>query len=352
MEYKSTDKVSLAIIGSGAIAEESYLPAAEKASNVVVSYLVDLDIDRAKELANRFEIPNYTNDYREIFGKVQAAVVATPPSSHSKISVDCLNNGLHVLCEKPLASSIAEARDMVEASKKNHVYLAVGMVRRLNWSAGLLKNLVQKGFIGKISHFDAEEGWEFCWPLRTGHIFQSKNSGVIADTGAHLFDVVLWILGSQEAEVIECRDDNWGGSEANAAVRLAVDTLSGAVSGDVQISFTRKLRNTLRIYGERGFFEAETVGANEILFYLDDENTQPLIIKPQQNIAREKNREFVAQLANFADALLGKSNNYVPAEQVLATMKLIDSCYSKREPMAQQWDKLHLEEYFGGKRFG
>ena len=87
-------------------------------SNAVVSHLVDLDIERAREVAQRFQLSNFVDDYKKIFGKVDAVIVATPPDSHAKISIDCLNHGLHVLCEKPLASSVEQAKDMVEVAKR------------------------------------------------------------------------------------------------------------------------------------------------------------------------------------------------------------------------------------------
>ena len=80
----------------------------------------------------------------EVFEEVDAVVVATPPSSHASISIDCLNHGLHVLCEKPLATSVEEAKEVVAASKRTQAHLAGGMGRRVHWSSQLLKKLIEK----------------------------------------------------------------------------------------------------------------------------------------------------------------------------------------------------------------
>lgn len=346
-------KVRLAIIGSGAIAEEGYLPAAGMVSNTDVTYVIDLDSERAREVANRFQVPRFEMDYHKIFGKVDAVVVATPPGSHAKITIDCLNHGLHVLCEKPLATSVQEAKEMVATSERTSTHLAVGMIRRLSWSSQLLKKLVQTGVLGKIDHFDLEEGWEFNWPLRTGHIFQGSNSrGVIADTGPHLFDLLMWILGSQCARVVNCKDDNWGGIEANALIELAVDTPSQKVMGKIELSFTRVLRNTIKIYGETGCLEASTVGANEVYFYPFGENEEPIILTSQNARPKKKNEDFTIQLQNFADSIINGSKKYVPAEESVKTMILIEECYHSRKPIAQPWEKKHLESFFGGKKNG
>ena len=126
---QSKEKVKFAIVGSGAITEQSYLPVAEMIPNVVVIHLIDLDVERAIDVARNYQISDVISDYREIYGKVDAVIVATPPTSHAKISIDCMNHGLHVLCEKPLASSVVQAREMVETRKRTSMHLAVGMVR-------------------------------------------------------------------------------------------------------------------------------------------------------------------------------------------------------------------------------
>ena len=106
--------IKLGIIGCGAITERGYLPAVRLLSNTVLTHLVDLDLERAASLAKHFGIPSFVDDYRQLYGKVDAVVVATPPNSHAPISIDCLNHGLHVLCEKPLAPSIDEAEQMIK----------------------------------------------------------------------------------------------------------------------------------------------------------------------------------------------------------------------------------------------
>jgi predicted dehydrogenase len=344
------DKVKLALIGCGAVAEQRYLPAADLVPNLALTHVVDLDRERGREVADRFQIPNCVRDYREVFGKVDAVVVATPPRSHVQICIDCLSQGLHVLCEKPLAISAQEVRAMIAASRQTHTHLAVGMVRRLSWSSQLLKRLVQSGMLGDIDRFDVEEGGEFNWPLRTGHIFQGGNSGgVIADAGSHVLDLSLWLLGSQRAQLVRCRDDNRGGVEANAIVELTVERPSGPVSGRVELSFTRTLRNTIKIYGDSGCLEAPTRSGLEVLFYPKGENVDPVVMKWPNARPRKKVDDFAIQLSNFTDSIVGPSKKYVSAHKVLTSISLIEQCHRSRESMVQSWEIKHLESFFEGK---
>ena len=147
---------------------------------------------------------------------------------------------------------------------------------------------------GSIYRFDIEEGWEFSWPLRTGHLFQNENSrGVLADTGSHLFDLLLWILGTQQAQVMSYEDDNRGGIEANALIDLVVEGSSQKSRGRIELSFTRRLRNTMKFFGERGCLEAETVGANEVFFYPPGQSDDPLLLRPKTRNLVKRTRYLV-----------------------------------------------------------
>jgi UDP-N-acetylglucosamine 3-dehydrogenase len=353
MTASSEKEIKLAIIGCGAVVEERYLPAIKLVPNLALTHVVDLDRERAQDVADRFQIPNYADDYHAVFEKVHAAVVATPPKSHARISVDCLSQGLHVLCEKPLATSVEEAQEMIAASQQTHTHLAVGMIRRLSWSSQLLKRLVQSGMLGEICRIDVEEGGKFKWPLRTGHVFQDSSSGgVLTDAGSHVFDLLLWSLGSQRAQLVSYKDDNWGGVEANAIAELAVEWHSRPVPGRVELSFTRGLRNTLRIYGERGYLEAPTLGGPEVFFYPDSESAGPVILKLPNAHPRKRVEEFAIQLSNFADSIVNNSKKYAKADEVLATISIIEQCHRSRERMVQPWEEKHLESFFEGEQNG
>ena len=348
-----SENVRLAIIGCGAVARERYLPAADLVPNLAVTHVVDLDIERARDVAAHFQIPNYVRDYRQVFGQVDAVVVATPPSSHTQISIGCLNQRLPVLCEKPLATSVEEAQEMIAASQQAHTPLAVGMVRRLSWSSQLLRRLIQTDMLGDIHLFDVEEGHEFNWPLCTGHIFQTgKAGGVLTDTGTHLLDLLLWTFGSQHTQLFSYRDDNWGGVEMNAIVELAIEWHAKQVPGKIELSFTRELRNTLRIYGEKGYLEAPVLGGPEVFFYPCDENVYPVVLKPYNAGPRKSVEEFALQLANFADAIRNNSDNYVAADEALPAIAMIEQCHRSRELMAQAWEARHLESFFEAKTSG
>ena len=341
-------KIKMAVIGSGAIAEEGYLPAAQGLHGLEVSHLVDLDAGRVAAAAERFGIAHHLTDYRGLFDAVDAVVVATPPASHAAISKDMLNHGVHVLCEKPLAMTVEEAKSMVDTAARTGIHLSAGLVRRLAWSAQTMHRLIANGVLGIIVGFDVIEGWEFNWPLRTGHLFKNDNArGVIADTGPHLFDLVLWLLGSRQATVDSCRDDNRGGIEANAHIELAVRCGDRDIQGRMELSFTRRLRNTIKIFGETGCLEASTVGASKLNFYPAGDSGRPIVMTPEGDTPIGKHDGFKQLLQDFVVSFEGSQRRDVPAEEAIAVMEIIEACYQVRRPEVHSWERLHLEHVFG-----
>ncbi len=343
-------KVRLGIIGAGAITEESYLPAAKLISHLEITHIVDLDQMRAKQVATDFQVPIATSDYHELFGKVDGVVVATPPSSHARISMDFMNAAISVLCEKPIALTLAEASEMVGTGKTTNTHLAVAMNRRLSRSAKILKQLINDDLLGDITHFEAAEGYEYNWPLRTGHVFLNPNHrGIISDIGPHLFDLLFWLFNRSPARVKKCEDDNWGGIEANAVVDLEFENAHRTIRGQVEFSWTRMLHNTIRIYGENGMLEASIIGGQKVNYYPKGDVKKGLTVQETDDNPPMANNEFVQQLINFTDSITQNQVKYVPAEQALAPMILIEDCYKLRKINPQPWEKKWLESFFRKK---
>lgn len=109
--------------------------------------VVDIDQHRRTEIATRFGVPHYGH-WQELLSQVEAVSVAVPTSNHHEVVKACLSAGVHVLVEKPLASSLEEGRDMVQLANQKGVILQVGHVERFNPVRDLVHNIIQSpGFI-------------------------------------------------------------------------------------------------------------------------------------------------------------------------------------------------------------
>jgi predicted dehydrogenase len=335
-----TETLKLAVIGAGAVVEMRYLPAAARTENVEVTHVVDLDMGHARSTADAFGIPAAASDYRDVLEAVDAVVVATPPSSHASIAIDALDRGVHVLCEKPLTADAGSARELVRAAERSDALLSVAMVRRVGTAVATLRRFMNRGLLGRIQSVEAEEGGEFNWPLRTGHIFESPSQGgVLRDTGTHLIDLVLWVTSGCRPRLVSYEDDSWGGAEANARATFDFDVGEESVAASVEVSFTRGLANRLRVVGEGGILESTTSGGVQAVFVPADSDV-PIALQPEGAVAGSRTDDFIRQLEAFATAVRAGGPAPVPAAQALETVELIESCYSGRSPTVRRWQAL------------
>lgn len=343
----SIRKFNLGIIGCGAMAKERYLPASKLVSNLEVTYVVDVNKERAKDIARQFQISNYTNDYHETFGKIDAAVVATPPNLHAQITIDCLTHGVHVLCEKPMATSLKDAREMVRVSQESGTHLAIGMNRRLNFIFQLAKHLIKSGFLGKLERFEAEEGYEFNWPLQSLHLFKREEAGggVLEGTGPHLLDLLFW-LKDKDVGVISYEDDNFGGVEANAQIKLKIKHNDNEIPGTVKLSLTRNLKNVIRIFGERGCIDVPSAGGECIYFYPKSNLKLRTEMRLSHIRTRGRVEEFAEQLSRFMDSILSGKIKYTPGKEAIPVIGCIEECYKMRKQVFQPWEIKNSEPTF------
>ena len=117
----------LAIIGAGLISESSHVPAALASMDISLDAIVDPVTARATALARKFGVnPTIAADIGAIAGKVDGAVIATPNHTHKDIALRCIDAGVPVLIEKPLASSYADGLAILEAAERRRVTVAVG----------------------------------------------------------------------------------------------------------------------------------------------------------------------------------------------------------------------------------
>jgi predicted dehydrogenase len=341
MTKPNTSKVRLAVVGCGAVAQIHHLPAIVASDRVEAAVLVDADEKRARALAGRFGVPEVTTDFTVLPGKVEAAVVALPNSLHAPVSIELLRRGVHVLVEKPMAMSVRECDAMIDAARAGRAVLAVGLDFRFFDASLLVRNLLRDGLLGEIRRFDLRQGVVPRWPFATDFLLKKEmaGGGVLADFGVHVLDLLLWWLG--ELSVVEYRDDALGGVESDCEMVLA---RSGAadvsnVTGTVEISRTRNLRNTCIFEGERATLEAG--------IWDSDPEIRLSIADREVALAGHARRAgggglnfadvFVRQIDDFARAIRLRREPLVSGAEGRRSQALIEACYERRQPLVHPW---------------
>jgi predicted dehydrogenase len=339
MTKPNTSKVRVAVVGCGAVAQIHHLPAIAASDQVEAAVLVDADEKRARALAQRFGVAEVATDVRGLPGRVEAAVVALPNSLHAPVAVELLRQGVHVLVEKPMAMNVRECDEMIAAAAAGRMVLAVGLDFRFFDSSLLVRNLLRDGLLGPLRSFDLRQGVIPRWPFATDFLLKKEmaGGGVLADFGVHVLDLLLWWLGDWTA--VDYRDDALGGVESDCEMRLTLGPGGSEVSGTVEISRTRNLRNTVVFEGERATLEAGIWDSDpEIRLSIADREVA-LAGRARREVGSGLNFAdvFVRQIDDFAGAIRGRREPFVSGTEGRRSLALIEACYERRHPLELPW---------------
>lgn len=161
--------------------------------------------EKVKAFADQWNFASYETDWRKLIARddIDAVDVCTPNDSHAEISIAAAEAGKMVLCEKPLARTIAEGQKMVDAAEKAGVQTTVWYNYRRIPAVTLAKNIIDSGKLGKIFHYrgnflqdwtinaDLPQGGEGLWRMDSN----AAGSGVTGDLLAHCIDSAMWLNG-------------------------------------------------------------------------------------------------------------------------------------------------------------
>jgi len=189
----------IAIIGCGAIGN-THADAYTGCEDAELIYAVDILPEKAKAFAEKYQIPNVETDYHQMLKDpdIDAVSVCLPNHLHCSVTIDVLQAGKHVLCEKPIALNLEEAVSMKNEAEKQNLQCAIGVVNRFNDNVNAIKNLITNGDLGKVYHVNLVFQSYRSIPGLGGWFTNKKESGggVMIDWGVHFLDLALYCLGS------------------------------------------------------------------------------------------------------------------------------------------------------------
>ncbi|MBP5156036.1 MAG: Gfo/Idh/MocA family oxidoreductase [Clostridia bacterium] len=197
-----SNKLRLGIIGCGGIANGKHLPSLKAFKNdVELVYFCDIIRERAEKAAKEYGTPDakVCEDYKELLAdkSIDVVYVLTPNRSHSIITVDALEAGKHVMCEKPMAINAAEAKKMVDAAKRTGKKLTIGYQNRNRPDSLYVKQEADNGTFGEIYFAKAIALRRRAVP--TWGVFMNEyeqGGGPLIDIGTHALDLTLWCMNN------------------------------------------------------------------------------------------------------------------------------------------------------------
>jgi predicted dehydrogenase len=246
------EAIRVGVVGTG-FGARVHLPALAEVAGVKITALCSVDSARAAEAARERDIPLVFEDYQQMLasGEVDAVTLAVPPYLHHPMAVAACEEGVHVLCEKPLAMSAAEARDLENLVRDSGVCHGVAFHRRYEPARQRMKQLVEQGFIGDLhsasvivyrSALNARAGRSNGWMMK-----QELGGGVLSTIASHYVDELRWWFGEVHAAtglthtaVQEQADSGFGEqleADADDNTAFVMRFATGAI-GSVTISYT------------------------------------------------------------------------------------------------------------------
>lgn len=187
--------INLGIIGAGIIAH-NHVEAAINTPGVKLLCIADIVSQKAESLAEKYNIKPYTN-YREMLDNesLDAVIITLPVFLHCESVVEAANRGLHILVEKPMASTVEECNLMISEAKKNNVKLMVGHIQRYISSNMRAFEMIQEGTLGQLIMINEKRYSNYfndkrpAWCLKK----ETAGGGVIMNLGAHSIDKALYM---------------------------------------------------------------------------------------------------------------------------------------------------------------
>ncbi|WP_458121893.1 Gfo/Idh/MocA family protein [Paenibacillus sp. Z6-24] len=218
----SDQVLRIGIVGCGGIAQNKHLPSLSKQPLASLVAFCDIVEERASEAAEQYgtEDAKVYTDYKQLLEDqtIDVIHVCTPNDSHAVITVDALESGKHVMCEKPMAKSTAEARTMVEAARRTGKKLSIAYQNRFRDDSLYLKQMVEEGDLGDVYFGKALALRRRAVP--TWGVFldeEKQGGGPLIDIGTHALDLTLWLMDNYKPKSVMGTTFHKLGSRKNAA---------------------------------------------------------------------------------------------------------------------------------------
>lgn len=243
-----TRKLKVGIVGCGKIATEVHLPILTQIPGVELSAAVDVSLGLAKNAAKRYGIKKYLSNYSEILDSdLDVLDICTPPALHAQIAFDAVRSGHHVMVEKPLAFTYADAKKIVDAAEQKKVKLSAIQNYRFLSSAKKLKSLVEEGCMGKLlgSHMT----FHMCGVPSSSYLRDpALSGGILFETAVHQIDLFNWFVGGV-TDVLAVGSDPFGSYGFLTHVVVLLKTQS-KVFGYLDVSYLGgDGENKMRLFG-------------------------------------------------------------------------------------------------------
>lgn len=314
--------LNYAVVGLGHIAQVAVLPAFRTSKNSKLVALVSGDATKRKKLSKRYGVKStYTYEQFEeclMNDDIDAVYIALPNRLHKEYAIRCAEAGKHILCEKPLAVTVADAKEVIRAAERNNVKLMTAY--RLHFDPTNLNaiSLVHSGKIGEPRYFTSEFGHQ----VKEDNIRAEPEEGgtPLHDLGIYCINAARYIMKDEPTEVFAMAANPTGrlpkiDQTVTAVLRFPRDRVASFIC-----SFASAEVDSFRVIGDRGDLCVENA------YEYADEFTSTLTVDEKSKTWTSKpGDQFAAELDYFSACVLGKKDIEPSGEEGLADLLVIEA---------------------------
>ena len=339
------NKIKVGVIGTGGIANAAHLPGYAAIPDECEIYaLCDIAPEPLKKTAEKYNVTRTFDDHRKLLElpEIDAISVCTPNYAHYEVTMDALNAGKNVICEKPIAMNATQAAEMVAASRKNGKILQIGYHSRFIPSNQALKRFIDNGDLGDIYYARAQAlrvrgipGWGVFIDK------EKQGGGPLIDIGVHILDLTLWMMGHPKPvaasgityQKFGKRDDVVGFMGQWDYKKFTVEDMAAAL-----IRFdngaTVMLESSFVANIEKDIFSTALFGTE------GGAQTDPFLITQEKHksvfnftpkVANSNANPYFAEIKDYIACVREGREPVVTGEHGLAVAKIMDAIYKSSE---------------------
>jgi len=335
------ERIKIGFIGCGGIARARHVPELAENANTELSAFCDVIPDRAQYLADLYGGNIYT-DYREVLkrGDIDAIFVLCRNDMHAVITIDALNASKHVMCEKPMAATEEQCKQMIKAAEMNKRLLMIGHNQRLLPAHIKAREIIKSGEYGKVISFRTTFGHTGCENFSIDGsatwLFKKEPAvfGTLADLGVHKADLIRYLLGENITEVsafagiLAKKDDKNKMIEVEDNACCLFRTESNII-GTLTASWTYEIEdNSTKIYFEKAIMSIYDDPVNDIIISFRDGKKK----KYKLGGIQTNENQFKSGIPDeFINSIIENREPIIKPEDGLQAIRIILACLESAE---------------------
>lgn len=320
-------KVSLAVVGAGTIAQSVHLPVLRRLRGVEVVAICDRNLSKARAVAQRFDIPIATRSLDELLQlPINAVDICTSTDTHTEIATACIEAGMDILVERPLARSSTEALGVVERARQRGVKLMVGMNHRFRSDVVLMKNYIEQEQLGQLYY--AKTGWlkPYSGDDRLMALAAQSGHGVLFELGLVLIDLLLYTRKNVTVQSVSA-SLFYNTHPTVEDVAIATLNLSDGSVASLEASWSLVRPDDLfycNVYGKRG---SAFINPFKVVQQSQQGTTIRTAAEHHHSKIELYTKSYEAELKHFVAAVQGLVPVISTGEEALKLLNVIEALY-------------------------